>query len=147
MIDWTNDARSITKFDNMFGGVFEDPRMNRWLRIVMHRFEQKFEFLGDGRHRCVYRHKNWVIKVPHNEAGIQANFDEYRRFKSNKHNKEKYGSEITYARCRMLKGMFLVMEYVVDTPYDSKPDWSDFIDCRQVGLNRRNEYVAYDFGG
>jgi hypothetical protein len=97
--------------------------------------------------RVPWRRSNWVIKVPHNEAGIQANFDEYRRFKSNKHNKEKYGSEITYARCRMLKGMFLVMEYVVDTPYDSKPDWSDFIDCRQVGLNRRNEYVAYDFGG
>jgi hypothetical protein len=156
MIDWTTPAANVSKFDNMFGGIFEDPRMNRWLRIVMHRFGQKFEFLGDGRHRCVYRHKNWVIKVPHNEEGVQANIDEYklfkgmrehRIFKGNKVHKEKYG--VTYARCRMLNGIFLVMEYVEDSPNldMNKPEWSDYIDCRQVGLNRRNEFVAYDFGG
>lgn len=148
MIDWANDTYSNMN-NHFFGAPFVDPTLRRWVKIIMHRFGKKFQYLGDGRHRVVYRHKDWVIKVPHNESGVQANLNEYNLFKRNKIDVNQRGVEITYARCRLLKNMFLVMEYVEDTPRtrQSRPNWSDFIDCRQVGLNRRGEYVAYDFGG
>jgi len=147
MIDFANDCYSNVN-NRFYGEAFVDPKLRRWVNIVMCRFNKKFKYLGDGRHRVVYQHKNWVIKVPHNEAGVQSNIDEYRKFKRNKFDRQ-CGCHVAYARCRLLKGTFLVMEYVLDTPHTrkSRPDWSDFIDCRQVGLNRRGEYVAYDFGG
>ncbi len=40
----------------------------------------------------------------------------------------------------------LVMEFVKQIPYKEMPDWADFIDCGQVGYNRRGNIVAYDYG-
>lgn len=99
------------------------------------------EFLGAGRHRAVYRRGRWVYKVPINEQG---DFDNYREawFYSKTRGKDFNGE---YARCRMLKNGWLVMEYVEPVPPKLAPKWADFIDCQQVGTNRRGNVVAYDY--
>lgn len=46
-------------------------------------------------------------------------------------------------------GLILVME-LIDTKFlkpEEQPEWVDFVDCAQVGFNRKGKLVAYDYGG
>jgi hypothetical protein len=112
-----------------------------------------FEYIGDGCSRSVYRHGNYVIKLPLDDYGISANAREAHRWK-----KYGYSGEIPYARCRLLPNSgILVMEYARYTipgktlpdgfvPYEEAPDWTKWVDCQQVGYNRTGRLVAYDYG-
>jgi len=102
---------------------------------------RQYKLLGIGRHRTVLRWRNWVLKIPHHEMGFYDNWKEARTFREC-HYPE--GNE-QYARCRLLKNGWLLMEYVEHMPWQSAPHWADCIDCRQVGYNRRGAVVAYDF--
>ncbi len=101
-----------------------------------------FEFIGCGRHRAVWRHGNYVVKVPFCEEGIADNHQE--RFFWNKYGYER--GYVKYARCRLV-GSILVMQYVTYPPqYTGLPEWTYAVDCFQVGYNRMNQLVAYDYG-
>ena len=114
---------------------------------------ENLEFLGEGRHRRTYRHKNWVIKVPKGENGLYANRCEARKYREYFDKPDRDG--IYYAACRLMKNGYLVMEYldVVCTPnhtpskyYNySLPDWAYEVECCQVGFTRDNRLVAYDY--
>lgn len=113
------------------------------------------EFLSYGRHRIVFRHGNYVVKVPLNEEGLYDNWRE-RNVWLNRSPR----NYCKYARCRMW-GIALVMQYATfpgplsdDKGYKGYvsiltpgvPKWIYAVDCGQVGYNRFGEIVAYDYG-
>lgn len=111
---------------------------------------REFILIGEGRQRRVYRHGNYVVKIPINRNGVHDNWHEYEVFK----HRETYGY-IQYARCRLL-GDILIMQYArcVGPLSDSSgyipmsvcPEWAYSVDCCQVGYNRFGQIVAYDYG-
>ena len=99
----------------------------------------------------VFRHGDFVIKVPLNEEGLHDNWRERSVWL-------RYGKTrgyIKYARCR-LWGPLLVMEYAKYPgpgteedgylPLKNCPEWAYAVDCWQVGYNKSGEIVAYDYG-
>jgi hypothetical protein len=123
----------------------EDPSYQECINEIYKFFklyESQLKFIGEGRNRICYLHKGYVIKLPKNIEGLFDNSYESRSFLIKDYPK---------ARCKLLKQSILVMEYVRDY-YDcglessNLPDWAGFVDCMQVGLNKKNELVAYDYG-
>lgn len=98
------------------------------------------EKLGSGRHRIVFRRGNYVYKLPLNQDGLCANYDERTLFL-----REKKSGFVPYARCRMF-GKILVMEYIKpERNYLTMPTWCAWVDCQQVGYDKSNRLVAYDY--
>ena len=89
-----------------------------------------------------------VIKFPLNMAGVIANANENRQ--ANYEGPEEFaGVPIAENELRYTSnGMpYLVMERVdtnVSREDSALPKWADKIDGWQIGINSRNEYVAYD---
>lgn len=120
-----------------------------------------FKYIGEGRHRSVYRHGNYVVKIPLCDEGIHDNLWEAQKFRKEKEYAAIHDTikiEIQYARCRLIpKSCILVMQFaceVVNGLTDEngwvyppfRPDWTGYIDCHQVGFNRFGQLVAYDYG-
>lgn len=111
------------------------------------------KYLGTGCHRHVFllASGKFVVKAPRTLAGIRANRREAEQYKKNRAGR----GRVIVPPCRML-GTLLIME-AVDTrdevveahPFFGKAwkSWMRHIDCEQVGVTRRGELVAYDFGG
>jgi hypothetical protein len=102
--------------------------------------------LGEyGRHRQLFlsRCGKWVYKIPRNSAGLGANHNELRAYKT--------GGWIPVAKCRLIHVFdipIIVMEYVKSVHLgSSEPDWVACVDCAQVGYTRKGKLVAYDMGG
>ena len=91
-----------------------------------------------GTTRLVVRDVDWVIKLPINIEGEGCNYNEHEKYRS---------GDRRLARCRLV-GNVLVMEYVTHhpEPIGKLPSWCSFIDCCQVGYNRKGMLVAYDYG-
>lgn len=103
-----------------------------------------FEHLGTGRNRTCFARPDdhYVIKIPVNASGVQNNWDEAAWF-------AKFREHM--ARCRVVQWLglpVLVMERV-SVGFDSMdlPEWSEWVDCQQVGMSRRGAFVAYDYAG
>lgn len=104
----------------------------------------KIIFLGEGRHRSVYRRGNYVIKIPMNSDGLGSNEREHRTYRSSS---DGWLFGIRYARCRIHISGLLIMEYVEPIRYNkSLPKWVNVVDSQQVGYNRRGQLVCYDYG-
>jgi hypothetical protein len=112
----------------------------------------KYKYIGSGASRAVFKHHNYVIKIPHTCKGVFDNERERHLWMIRRY---PYHREFSYARCR-LYGFILVMQYAhfpipgkTDgdgfVPYEHLPEWASFIDCQQVGYNRFGELVAYDY--
>lgn len=99
--------------------------------------------IGEGSTRIVFDAGRWVVKVPNSIYTFDANYNE--QFRGDR----SLDNEI-YAACRLFhikEVPVLYMEKVTLVPYTKgMPNWVDFIDCQQVGLNRRGKLVAYDYG-
>lgn len=121
-------------------------------------------YLGYGRHRKVWRHGSFVIKVPTWIEGVLANRREAALY-------TKYGTTsdirgVCFARCKLLPNDWLVMEYVKPVgkeaydcyrgpwhepgewldKYYGLPDWVSVLDMWQAGFTKNGRVVAYDFG-
>jgi hypothetical protein len=107
---------------------------------------QQFIFLGEGRGRLVYKHKNWVIKIPKDDWGLGDNYHEATVSKIYKNRPN--GNGVYFAKCKITPCGLLVMEYVDTTSinYKTLPEWTGFVDCNQVGLTKDGRLVAYDYG-
>lgn len=96
--------------------------------------------VGTKRATYVDRENSRVFKVPLNMAGIDANYAE------DGHTDD----FIPLAPCRILdleaEFPVLEMEWVepVIGPRSELPDWTDWVDCAQVGLTTDGRLVAYD---
>ena len=122
-------------------------------------------FLGAGRHRRVYTNvsafpycilgSDYVIKVPWNgwhhdnrsglDWGISDNYREHTL--SLRYGDKPDENGIVYAYARILPNGWLVMERVDPTwiPREDRPAWADYVDCAQVGRNKKGLIVAYDY--
>lgn len=116
---------------------------------------EEFEYLGSGRHRQTYLHKNkgYVIKVARDAVnGIVANLEELEIFRYRDKRADRLdGHDVErYARCRRLNDVAIVMEYVdpaMDSDFEDGdiPSWTQEIDCGQVGWTAKGKLVAYDY--
>lgn len=106
--------------------------------------------IGEGRHRAVFlsRSGKYVIKLPTTLSGSYANMEEgtFTNY---------IGWKLPVAKCRLTwinDVPVLLMEHL-DTQsavrlaamQREENSWHEFIDCSQVGLNRKMELVAYDW--
>lgn len=98
-----------------------------------------------GRNRATFFSKKFVIKVPINQYGDLDNTWEAKHFKT-----EPY---YTKTRLIQINGLYCVMAEKLDriNPYSdqhrgSMPPWVDWVDCGQVGYDRKGRLKAYDFG-
>jgi hypothetical protein len=126
----------------------------RWAKVqdehktVIEKFIEKhgLRLIGQGRHRRTYLSKSgkYVVKLPINNNGEDANQQELNSYQNNPQNK---------ARCRLIWIMskpVLLMEVVqpwweVGDDIDTLPDWVRRIDAYQAGYNRKNKLVAWDY--
>lgn len=92
--------------------------------------------------RIVFDCGDHVIKVPYNADGIACNAREAHW----------QSEEIPLAACELISSpvdenfvKLLKMEKVIDA-YDQRglPDWTQSVDCCQVGYNAAGKLVAYD---
>lgn len=106
--------------------------------LIKFLIKRGYFILGEGRNRITLtKNKKTVVKIPKNDDGDVDNRHEAICFKS--------GDNPELAKCRLLNGHLLVMEYI-DLSSKGKPDWAGFYDCEQVGLSRKGEWKAYDYG-
>lgn len=97
-----------------------------------------------GRNRLVFYSKNFVIKVPKNEDGLNDNTTEARSYQLSKKYKN---PELAPARLIHLYDLpVIVMSKLnTDVPIKDLPDWASFYDTFQVGLDRKGRFKAYDY--
>jgi hypothetical protein len=113
-------------------------RINKALREL----HETHLYFGKGNERIVfikYPDAEEVIKIPLKEAGLAANYREERLYQS----VGKDGSE-EYAKCRIEDDFLLVMERLHYSEH--LPEWADFVDCQQVGVDKRGTFKVFDFG-
>lgn len=107
---------------------------------------REYRYLGEGRHRAAFLTPsgNFVIKVPIDEMGFVDNFREYRMWRQI----DKWMPKEHLARCKLHQSSGILVMEAVDLAYEypvDGTDWIGFIDCGQVGYNRRGRLVAYDY--
>src|ERR1035437_377818 len=98
--------------------------------------------VGVGGKRAAFGNSRTVFKIPINPQGFHDNAWEYRNYKN------RTAKSFPMARCRIIdiKDIpILVMEHIAPIPYDESPKWADWVDCRQVGKNRKGKIVAFDY--
>ncbi|QDJ96217.1 hypothetical protein Xoosp13_30 [Xanthomonas phage Xoo-sp13] len=105
----------------------------------------------NGRNRVVLLMGPYVIKFPISWDG-HADNDWEGSISNAKEDEPDYNPDnVQYARTRLAyfeKTPILFMEQVksTDEPYEVLPDWVGYVDCAQVGYNRKGKLVAYDYG-
>ena len=121
---------------------FKDEVLNNISLELLKKLNEKYEYVGRGRNRIVFKSKSgkYVIKVPRNFEGGSDNFCETKKID--------FGFPVPKSR-RIMLGDFccVIMEYVEHASFkeNKSPDWVPWIDCGQVGYNRKGELVAYDY--
>lgn len=105
---------------------------------------KKLKLLGIGTTRAVYEGKSVVVKVQLDNRYCE-NTTEALRFKH--HGKSPEPRNPSFARCRLLKNGWLVMEKVAPRYNTGRrpPEWGWGFDCCQVGLDKKGRWVAYDY--
>lgn len=117
---------------------------------ILKRFKTKYGNPACGRNRCVFSSKFVVIKVPMNRNGLIDNTHEYDMWKKQAAQGYTDAREIRYARSRIIYVLdipLLVMQKLdIEHNYVATPDWADYVDCAQIGKDKRGIWRAYDFG-
>ena len=130
---------------------------------------EKYEYLGEGRHRRGYGNDHIVIKLPITADGMAANEREYKLYKKQvdhvqKSKDKEYlknmgltpadpeDEDITkYAKCRLkyVDNIPILIMEKLDTSIKWKnllPRWTMYVDSSQVGYDKKGKIKAYDFG-
>lgn len=119
-------------------------------RLLSYTLLAGYEFKGCGRHRTCYAKpkSKYVLKIPRNLAGFEANRAEVAFYENRKQFTD---SQDRMARCRLVMIHDIpcvVMEKINrDLGYGPNPwpNWVYTVDCQQVGFDRKGRLVAYDF--
>jgi hypothetical protein len=122
------------------------------INCVVRKLEQLgYKFLASGIRRSTWaKNDKFVLKVPHNDAGLYHNTSEASRY--NKFGK--FGDfplaachiihiyDIPLVKMEMIKPL-LWTDY---REFKKTNGWVDFVDCGQVGYDDQGNVVAYDYG-
>lgn len=135
--------------EKMIKTSFDKRKDNKRAYTILSFLYKNYEFLGSGRNRAVFKMKsgNYIIKFPLSEEGIADN-DWEASVCSNKHEGNKEDVQYPKTRYIELQGFICcVMEYIEPCKsFEGLPEWIDFVDGGQVGYNRKNVLLAYDYG-
>lgn len=129
-------------FDN---DLWNDPT----IIYIVERFAKRALWYQAGSNRLTFGFKGYVVKIPTCGSGFVAN--DWEGSVSNSEESFNNDSYVQYAKTRMVyfNGLPVVfMEEVImpiDFKYEDFPDWVGFVDCGQVGWNKKGRLVAYDF--
>ena len=139
-MEWFRVIEHIEDVEPLFPGLTD---------LYLRFYKRSTAFFG-GSNRVTFIMGRYVVKLPQNYDGIADNDWEG----SVRHSPDLGAAK--YARTRLIyvgQIPVLVMEYVEPWCYrdlqeklGKVPTWVDFIDCQQVGYNRRGQLVAYDYG-
>ena len=131
-----------TGFDKRY---MEPELRNDTTLLSLHkRYGKKCEAIEYGRNRATYIFKNYVVKIPISfdgfvdndwEGSVKADVYARTRLAYYKDIPVVFMETIIYADNKTIKN---ILSFV--------PDWVYSIDCGQVGFNRKNELLAFDFG-
>ena len=105
-----------------------------------------YEIVGRGNTRLVIRRKghNWVLKIPVRAGGISDNCLEGKRYRINELPQVRKAKAKCVTVCKL---PIVIMEWVNIDPVIQMPAWAYHVDSEQVGINRRGQIVAFDYGG
>lgn len=142
MMNWNAAMQSELIEDSILNEYglteLEESKIDVWIALV-----KKYGTPFPGRHRVAFSNGRCVFKFPINDYGYHDNAWEYHKFRN------RTEKSLPMARCRIIdikEIPVLVMEFVTQVPYGKDmPSWADFIDCQQVGWNKKGEIVAYDY--
>lgn len=142
-----NDPATVAELLKQVQDEFDCPKMTAMFKRYLAR-NVPFEW---GRTRVAFLFPTYVVKLPVTYAGIGDN-----DWEGSVSNIPGDTENIQYARTRLhYEGEIpvLLMERVewqttdkLIALYGEVPWWVDFVDCGQVGLNRRGRLVAFDYG-
>jgi len=137
--------------------LFSGPDMD-WVHFfvdaqqkVLTRLNRKYGHPACGRHRCTFSSKAVVIKVPLNQGGVAANSREYQLWKEQVAQGYSDPREIRYSRSRIIYvhdlPLLVMQKLDIARSYEQgpMPDWAGWVDCGQVGKDKRGNWRAYDF--
>lgn len=153
MVGYLHEAKRVLKLPRI-GAVRRKPSLQWCVRepyVSWGRFGELLEdheSLGAGGTRWAFRQGGVVVKLAMNTLGLIHNWleaDLYRRLKElNPYPPE---NPPVPARCRILKNQVaLVMAYLTPCGYtEHAPEWANYLDCQQVGFDRRGVVRAYDY--
>jgi len=105
---------------------------------------EAWEYVGQGRHRKVYKRGGVVLKIPMNLGGAEANIKERQLYISRR-------KEGIFAPCRLLKNGCLMMVALTNTcscdDYnENHPLWiKNLLDGPQIGTDRNGKTLVYDY--
>lgn len=118
-----------------------DELIRELSRKIVEEFTKQYgDPIGEGRNRITFRMGMYVLKVPLNGFGLLDN-----EFEAS------HPSDI-HARCSLFFCYDLPivkMEYVRPVTGEESldlPDWTEYVDCFQVGYTYDGRLVAYDYG-
>lgn len=149
------NKKEVSEFARKYGISNALEYEERRLLVQLHiRFDRNRE-MHSGRNRNVFDCGNYVVKLPVNCEGISDN--DWEGSVSNGPTQPRDNWTVRYARTRMMwvanKIPVVFMEKVEDASLQeiknrlgNVPDWIDCVDCGQVGFNRKQELLAYDYG-
>lgn len=121
---------------------FQDiPEHRANVLAVVAKLSKKYGEAHCGRNRATFIGKNYVFKIARNGCGEIDNWYE-ARVKSEEYCK---GRIIEIDEVRVLVQEKVIPYYQAGVKAKDLPDWVDFIDCAQVGFDRKGVLKAYDF--
>jgi len=135
----TPSSFKMVKMDDLFDPVAAS--IKQLLPNVLSRLEAKHGPFFKARHKAIFTSKFIVIKVPLNERGLIDVFHEAHLY-SKKDDKNLAPSKIV-----LINELPVLFMQKMDTgPHDNLPDWAQNVDAKQVGLNIKGQFKAYDYG-
>lgn len=150
-----NNIEPLLKIIDNSEELSEDLNVKESIKNAVIRLSEKYVFIGAGRNRAVFLMKSgkYVIKVPVNYSGMSDNSYELRQ---KNETKKPVDNEMFFPAVKsvVLNDLLCIVmekiEHITEEKYKEQnnkpfPCWVGFIDCNQVGLNKKGILMPYDY--
>lgn len=131
---------SVIRLFDLNQADFESEKLNQLAEIEFDKLVKKYGNPSCGRHRATFFSKHCVIKFPLNFKGLTDNSYEAKN-KDETHAKTKL-FDMNDFTCAVQEKLRMPSK----EEFKKLPSWTDFIDCQQVGFDKKGNIKAYDFG-
>jgi hypothetical protein len=107
-------------------------------------FSSNYVKIGEGLSRKVYDLGKLVVKIPKNSDGYFDNIFEREQFLRIRRRED----VIPFVNCYLITidcvPLLFCEKIEINIKGKELPDWVSWVDCQQVGINSRGQFVAYD---
>lgn len=143
---------SIDSFKNCSEWCFDSFETKERALIadkIIENLKEKYQCLGVGRNRIVFklRSGNYVLKFPLGCSG-EADNDWEGCIVTNKNKFPDDKNRIRTPKTKWINynGFICVLMEYLNEDIEIKPEWANRIDDGQVGVNKKGQILAFDFG-